>query len=267
MAPPQARVAGGAGAAPVIRAERLSKAYGADVTALAEVSFAAEPGELVAVLGPSGAGKTTLFRCMTGLTRADSGSVIVDGRPLGAMSRGELRAARRDVALIFQQFNLIRRLTAIQNVLAGRLALVPTWRVLLRRFTRADRQLALSCLDTVGLLDRAYARADQLSGGQQQRVAIARALAQEAKVIIADEPVASLDPESSASVLDTLRRVAKAGVAVVASLHQVHLAMTYADRVVALRAGRVVVDAPAARLDARAIGEIYAKDGAAGVEP
>ena len=155
------------------------------------------------------------------------------------------------MALIFQQFNLIRRLTALQNVLVGRLAHVPTWRVLARRFTRADRQLALGCLDTVGLLDKAGARADQLSGGQQQRVAIARALAQHAKVILADEPVASLDPESAATVLESLRAAVATGVAVVASLHQVHLARAYADRIVALRDGRVVRDAPAARLDAR----------------
>ncbi len=245
----------------VIGAERLTKTYRLDVTALAGVSFSARPGEFVAVLGPSGAGKTTLFRCLTGLTRPDAGAVVLDGRDICHMRRTELRAARRDIALIFQQFNLIRRLTAVQNVLAGRLASVPTWRVLSRRFARPDRQLALRCLDAVGLLDRAHARADQLSGGQQQRVAIARALAQEAKVILADEPVASLDPESAATVLDTLHRVAKAGVAVVASLHQVHLAMTYADRIVALRAGRVIADAPAASLDARAIEQIYAKNG------
>jgi len=244
----------------VIGAERLSKRFPPDISALVEVSFRAQPGELVAVLGPSGAGKTTLFRCLTGLTRPDAGAVLLGGRDLWAMSRSELRTARRDVALIFQQFNLIRRLTALQNVLAGRLAQIPTWRVLSRRFARPDRQLALRCLDAVGLLDRAYARADQLSGGQQQRVAIARALCQEARVILADEPVASLDPESSAAVLDTLRRVAKAGVAVVASLHQVHLAMSYADRVVALKAGRVVADAPATVLDARTVEQIYARE-------
>ncbi|HXJ79229.1 MAG TPA: phosphonate ABC transporter ATP-binding protein [Candidatus Methylomirabilis sp.] len=249
--------------AALIRTERLTKTYARDVTALHDVSFAVRPGEFVAVLGPSGAGKTTLFRCLTGFLRADAGSVALDGRDVGAMSRRDLRRARRDVALIFQQFNLIRRLTAMQNVLAGRLAQVATWRVLLRRFARPDRQFALRCLDAVGLLDRAYARADQLSGGQQQRVAIARALAQEARVILADEPVASLDPESAAAVLDTLHRVAKSGVAVVASLHQVHLATSYADRIVALRAGRVVADSPAASLDARAIEQIYARNGEA----
>jgi phosphonate transport system ATP-binding protein len=250
----------GLAAAPaVIRVERVSKSYPPDVCALDGVSFAVRPGEFVAVLGPSGAGKTTLFRCVTGLTRPDAGSVLVDSGDICRLRGHDLRAARRELALIFQQFNLIRRLTAIQNVLAGRLAQLPTWRVLSRRFARPDRQLALRCLDAVGLLDRAYARADQLSGGQQQRVAIARALAQEAKVILADEPVASLDPESATSVLATLRTVAGTGVAVVASLHQVHLAMTYADRIVALRAGQVVGDAPPARLDDRALEQIYGR--------
>ena len=244
-----------------VRVERLTKRYGDTVTALADVSFSIEPGELVAVLGPSGAGKTTLFRCLTGLTRPDGGSVIVRGRDICAIRGQQLRAARQDVALIFQQFNLVRRLTALHNVLAGRLARLPTWRVVLRRFARPDRQRALACLDAVGLLDRAYARADELSGGQQQRVAIARALAQEATVVLADEPVASLDPESAAVVLDTLRVVARTGVAVVASLHQVHLAATYADRIIALRAGRVVENAPVGRLDARAFEQIYARAG------
>ena len=133
------------------------------MTALAHVSFSVEPGEFVAVLGPSGAGKTTLFRCLTGLTRPDAGAVLVRGRDICAIRGRELRAARQDVALIFQQFNLVRRLTALPNVLAGRLARLSTWRVLLRRFARADRQRALACLDAVGLLDRAYARAESVS--------------------------------------------------------------------------------------------------------
>jgi phosphonate transport system ATP-binding protein len=251
----------------IIRVQGLTKTYRPAVRALVDVSFAVRPGEFVAVLGTSGAGKTSLFRCITGLTGADAGSVMIHGRDICRVGGRELRAARREVALIFQQFNLVRRLTAIQNVIAGRLAQLPTWRVLARRFGREDRQLALRCLDEVGLLDRAYARADRLSGGQQQRVAIARALAQDAKVILADEPVASLDPESSATVLETLRTVAAAGVAVVASLHQVHLATAYADRIVALRSGRLVEDAPTARLDARALGQIYERAGVAGGRP
>jgi len=250
----------------VVRADRVSKTYGPDVRALMDVSLAVRPGEFVALLGPSGAGKTTLFRCLTGLTPTDEGHVRIDGHPISRTGARELAAARRHVALIFQQFNLVRRLTALENVLAGRLAQASTWRVLARCFARADRQLALRCLDTVGLLDRAWSRADRLSGGQQQRVAIARALAQEAKVILADEPVASLDPDSAATVLDSLRSAARAGVAVVTSLHQVHLATRYADRIVALRAGRVVQDAPVGSVDRRALERIYERNGGRGPE-
>ena len=240
----------------VAAVDGLTKRYGPDVTALAEVTFDVPAGEFVAVLGPSGAGKTTLFRCLTGLTRPDGGRVRIEGSDIW-QGAAELRAARRVTALVFQQFNLIRRLTALENVLVGRLARVATWRVALRRFTRVDRQLALRCLDTVGLLEKAGVRADQLSGGQQQRVAIARALAQDARLILADEPVSSLDPESAATVLTSLRSAVAAGVAVVASLHQVHLAREYADRIVALRAGRLVRDAPVGRLDGRALEQIY----------
>ena len=245
---------------PVARVAGLTKRYPPAVTALDDVSFTVRPGEFVAVLGPSGAGKTTLFRCLTGLTRPDRGTVAIVGRDIWQSPR-ELRSARRQLALIFQQFNLIRRLSALENVLVGRLAHVPTWRVVLRCFTRSDRQLALGCLDTVGLVDRAGTRADELSGGQQQRVAIARALAQNAKIILADEPVASLDPESSATVLASLRSAVSTGVTVVASLHQVHLARAYADRIVALRDGRIVEDAAASRLDARTIEQIYERNG------
>jgi len=249
----------------VVHATGLTKRYPPAVEALASVSLDVRRGDFVAVLGPSGAGKTTLFRCLTGLTRPDTGSVAVNGQELMSLRGRALGAARGDVAFIFQQFNLIRRVSAMQNVLVGRLAQTPTWRVLSRRFSFADRQLALRCLDTVGLVDRAYTRADQLSGGQQQRVAIARALAQDAKVILADEPVASLDPESAGTVLESLRAVVATGVAVVASLHQVHLALEHADRVVAMRNGRVVEDAPTARMDAHAIELIYGRNG--GVAP
>ena len=256
------------GPAASIRVDRLTKRYVPDgPPALAGVSLSIAPGEFVAVLGPSGAGKTTLFRCLTGLTCPDEGAVIIHGRDVTRIAGAELRAARREVALIFQQFNLVRRLSAHANVLAGRLGRVPTWRVVLHRFARGDRQRALACLDTVGLLDRAHARADQLSGGQQQRVAIARALAQEATVILADEPVASLDPEAATAVLDTLRAVARSGVAVMASLHQVHFAMSHADRIIALRAGRVIADAPPGGLRGSALERIYRRDGLPGTAP
>ena len=242
---------------PLVRVAGLAKTYPGGVEALREVSFEVAPGEFVGILGPSGAGKTTLFRCLTGLIRPDRGVIEIHGRDICRLGGRDLRMARREVAMIFQQFNLIRRLIGIENVLAGRLATVPTWRVFTRSFEKADRQKALWCLDTVGLLDQAYRRADRLSGGQQQRVAIARALAQEATVVLADEPVASLDPESAAGVLDTLRSVAAQGVAVIASLHQVGLARDYADRIIALRDGRILDDAPTRSFDARALEQIY----------
>ena len=165
---------------PAIQVIALTKSYNGTLV-LDNVSFEVAAGEFVAVLGPSGAGKSTLFRCLTRLVNADGGQIVVNGRSLHTSEGRQLRAARRDIGLIFQQFNLIRRMTAIENVLAGRLARVPTWRVLLRRFSFADRQLALASLDRVGLLAQAYQRADSFSGGQQQRVAIARVLAQQSR--------------------------------------------------------------------------------------
>jgi phosphonate transport system ATP-binding protein len=218
------------------------------------------PGEFVAVLGPSGAGKTTLFRCLTGLTRPDHGTVTVADRDIWRNPR-ELRLARRELALIFQQFNLIRRLSALENVLVGRLAHVPAWRVILRSIhTRRPPARARLPGHRRPPRPRRDARGRAV-GGQQQRVAIARALAQRAKLILADEPVASLDPESSATVLESLRSAVSTGVAVVASLHQVHLARAYADRIVAMRDGRIVEDTPATRLDTRRIEQIYERNG------
>jgi phosphonate transport system ATP-binding protein len=235
----------------------VTKRYG-DTMALSDVSLAVRPGEVVALVGPSGAGKSTVFRCVTRLAAPDKGTVAVLGRDLAGLRGGELRRARRDVGLIFQQFNLIGRMSAIDNVLAGRMGHVATWRVVTRLFPHEDRQLALACLDRVGLLDKAYQRADSLSGGQQQRVAIARVLAQRSRILLADEPVSSLDPQSADNVLTVLRTVAReSGIAVLCALHQVELARRFADRVVALRAGRLVLDGPASAFDAAAFADIY----------
>jgi phosphonate transport system ATP-binding protein len=237
--------------------ETVTKRYGATL-ALDDVSFVVDPGEFVALLGPSGAGKSTLFRCVTRLVAPDTGVVRVLGRDMSALDGQELRLARRDVGLIFQQFNLIGRLSAMDNVLAGRMGHASTLRVVLRQFTRADRQLALAALDRVGLLERAGQRADSLSGGQQQRVAIARVLAQQARLLLADEPVSSLDPQSAENVLGILRSIAReTGIAVVCALHQVDLARRYADRVVALRGGRKLLDVSVNAFDQNAFQELY----------
>lgn len=244
-------------APPMLQVTGLTKQFG-NTLVLDHIGFEVAAGEFVAVLGPSGAGKTTLFRCLTRLVTPDDGAICVNGRALHALEGRQLRTARRDTGLIFQQFNLVRRLTAIDNVLIGRLGYAPTWRVLLRHFSTADRQLALAALDRVGLLSQAYQRADTLSGGQQQRVAIARVLAQQSRCVLADEPVASLDPESSANVLGMLRAIAhERNIAVVCSLHQVDLAVEFADRIIGLQAGRVVVDRPTVEFDAADRVRIY----------
>jgi phosphonate transport system ATP-binding protein len=224
---------------PVLSIEGLSKGFGPR-SVLEKVSFTLSEHEFVAVLGPSGAGKTTLFRCITGMTRADAGRIRFDGAEIELLMPQE----RRKIAVVFQQFDLVRRLNALENVLAGRLAHVPMWRGVFRCFKRADILKGFESLERVGLLDQALQRADTLSGGQQQRVAIARALAQEPRLIVADEPVASLDPGSAAGVLELLKEIARSdGVAVICSLHQVSYARLYADRIIGLSRGRVTIDA------------------------
>lgn len=242
---------------PAIELTGVTKRYagGGGVTA---VSLSVAPGEVVALLGPSGAGKSTLFRCISGLVAPDEGRAEVLGASIATLRGMALREARRGIGLIFQQFNLIGRLSAMDNALAGRLGHASTARVLLRRFRREDRERALAALDRVGLLERAYQRADSLSGGQQQRVAIARVLVQEGRVILADEPVSSLDPESAQTVLGILREVARErGIGVLCSLHQVELAKRYADRVVGLRDGKLLLDQPAASLSPASLGALY----------
>ncbi|HEY7066622.1 MAG TPA: phosphonate ABC transporter ATP-binding protein [Chloroflexota bacterium] len=238
----------------------LRKRYGRATVALDAISLSVAQGEFVAILGPNGAGKTTLLRCLLRLTEPDGGQFQVGGHDVTHTHGEALARARRETAAIFQQFNLVARLTAVENVLAGRLAVAPLWRVLLRAFPRGERMRALHALDRVGLLEQAYQRADTLSGGQQQRVAIARALAQEPRLILADEPVASLDPESAATVLRTLREACDAdGVTVLCTLHQVAHAREYASRALGLSGGRLVADVPIGGLDSEVLGRIYGR--------
>ena len=224
---------------PVLRAVDVAKSFGV-TAAISGVSLSVMPGEFVVVLGPSGAGKSTLFRCLTRLIEPDSGEIWIGDQPLHALAGSALAAARREIGVVFQQFNLIRRYCALDNVLAGRLRDVALWRVVTKQFPRSDIELAEKALDAVGLLALARQRADTLSGGQQQRVAIARALAQESRILLADEPVASLDPESAASVLSLMHTLARdKGLAVVCTLHQPALAARFADRIVEMRDGRL----------------------------
>ncbi len=249
---------------PIVRAARQPRLEVVGVTkilggraVIEEVTFSVQERELVAVLGPSGAGKTTLFKCMTGLMMPDRGVVRVAGLDVSRLHGRD----RRHIAVVFQQYNLVSRLSALENVLAGRLGHAPTWRGWTRQFDRADRLLAFECLERVGLIVHAEQRADTLSGGQQQRVAIARALAQQPDIIVADEPVASLDPNIGAGILDLLRGICRdAGVSAVCSLHQVHFAREFADRIVGLAGGRVAVDTPVGAFDASAAERLYRDD-------
>jgi phosphonate transport system ATP-binding protein len=244
-----------------IHIEALRKSFG-ERRALDDVSLSVASGEMVALIGASGSGKSTMLRHVNGLAAADRGEgmIAVDGRDAqrgGRLAR-DIRRTRARVGFVFQQFNLVPRLDVLTNVLAGTLGRVPLWRGLLRVFTTAERAAALRALTRVGIAEQAYQRASTLSGGQQQRAAIARALVQQARIILADEPIASLDPESARRVMEILADINRAdGITVVVSLHQVGFALRYCRRVVALKAGRIVYDGPTEAVTPAMLRQVY----------
>jgi phosphonate transport system ATP-binding protein len=248
-----------AAASPVISVNGVTKKFGTN-RALHDVSLAVEPGEVVVLLGLSGSGKSTLLRHLDGLEFPTEGKVEVLGSDVPKLRPKALRALRGRVGMIFQQFELVPSLTVLENVLTGALARLKGPRLGIWAYPKSFRLAALNHLDRVGLLEKAYQRADQLSGGQQQRVAIARALMQNPEVLLADEPVASLDPESSAQVMRLIREIAADdGLTVVCSLHQVDLALDWGDRIVGLRRGEVVLDTPTEGLSKAQVMEIYGR--------
>jgi phosphonate transport system ATP-binding protein len=250
----------GATISPVVSVERVSKLFGR-ARALERVSIVVPPGQFVAVVGRSGAGKTTLLRCLSRATVPTQGVIRFGEQDLAALAGRALRRHRRRVGMIYQQFNLVRRLCVLDNVLAGRLGHLAgwaRWTALARWFPAEERAIALSCLDHVGLLEQAWQRTDTLSGGEQQRVAIAKVLAQSPELVLADEPVASLDLMNGARVMETLRGTAsRAGLTVIATLHHVEYARRYADRVLGLRAGSLVFDGSPEELTGAALVEIF----------
>jgi phosphonate transport system ATP-binding protein len=227
----------------VLKLERVSHRFPNGTLALDQVSLGFDSQAFTVLIGPSGAGKSTLMRVLNGLIRPSDGQVMVGGTDLTVASGHQVRLARRQVGMVFQQFNLVKRLTALENVLLGRLGYRETWRSILRQYPKAEQRRAFEILDRVGMADFAWQRADTLSGGQQQRIGIARALAQEPKFILADEPISALDPKSSEQVMELLRDIHSVdGITVIANLHYLGTVREYANRVVALQQGRVVFD-------------------------
>lgn len=241
----------------LIRLRDVRVVYPSGVEALQRTQLDVTPGEFLVLLGSSGAGKSTLLRCLNGLVLPSEGELLVAGIAGNVLTPRRLREHRRRCGMVFQQHHLIGRQTVLANVLMGCLAQHHPLRTLLP-WRRSDQLRALESLDRVGLLDKALARADTLSGGQQQRVGIARALVQRPALLLADEPVASLDPATAESVMRLLHRICKSdGLTAVVSLHQVELARRYGDRIVGLRAGRVVFDGPPDSLSPQRVAELY----------
>jgi phosphonate transport system ATP-binding protein len=242
---------------PAVRVHQLTRVFG-QTKALDRVDLEVPAGQVLAILGPSGSGKSTLLRTLNGLVAPTSGTVEVLGCDVGAAHGAQMRALRRRVGFIFQQFGLVGRLTVLENVLAGALGQIRFPRFGVLSYPRRLRLEALAQLERVGLDSRAFQRSDTLSGGQQQRVAIARTLMQRPVLVLADEPVASLDPESSAAVMELLLRICQEEhLTVIASLHQVELARGWAERIVGLRDGRITLDARPQDISTEEIMEIY----------
>ncbi|HUF99671.1 MAG TPA: phosphonate ABC transporter ATP-binding protein [Ilumatobacter sp.] len=244
----------------MIRFQNASVTYPGGVSALKNLSIDIEDGEFVVIVGLSGAGKSTLIRAVNGLVPLTSGSLDVNGHDVPDLNRAGRKALRSEVGMIFQGFNLVDRTTVLNNVLMGRLHSVPTWRTLIGRYPERDVQIAARALNRVEILDRAYVRASNLSGGQRQRVGIARALAQEPKIILADEPVASLDPPTSHVVMRYLQQISRElGITTIVNLHVLDLATAYADRIIGLRDGELVFDGPGSAANEDTFRDIYGR--------
>jgi len=247
--------------APILSLKELVKVYPTGTRALDGITLDIQRGEFLVLIGLSGSGKSTLLRCINRLIEPSSGTVVFDGADVTAAGGAELRRIRRRIGMIFQQFNLVRRTSVFSNVLSGRLGYRSTWRTIASRPSGGDVSAVFENLGRVGIVDKAFARADALSGGQQQRVGIARALMQRPELMLADEPVASLDPATSHSVMKYLEEINKKdGITVICSLHFLSLARRYGTRVVALKGGRVAFDGKPAEIDERRFKEIYGED-------
>lgn len=242
----------------MIKFEDVGKKYPNGYEGLKHVNLEIEQGEFIAIIGLSGAGKSTLIRTINRMHDITSGRLTVDDVDVMSLSGKSLRRFRRKIGMIFQSFNLITRTTVIKNVLTAFVPDMPWFRSAFGIYTKEEKLKALECLDKVGIVDKAFVRADQLSGGQQQRVALARTLAQDPQIILADEPVASLDPVTAKQVMDDFKRINQhMNITILINIHHVDLALQYCDRVIGIRAGEVVYDGPAAKVNDAVLKQIY----------
>ena len=245
----------------MIEFDHVSKVYANGTVGLDDVTLTIQDGEFVALIGRSGAGKSTLLRTVNRMHQITSGKLTVNGTDVSALSGKRLRKFRRGIGMVFQSFNLVTRTSVIKNVLSACVPDMPFWRVLLGAFRKEDKIKALESLEKVGILDKAYVRADQLSGGQQQRVALARTLTQDPQIILADEPVAALDPVTARQVMQDFVRInQEMGISILLNIHHVELALEYADRIIGIRSGRIVYDGPSANVDQAVLDTIYADE-------
>ncbi|TSO25651.1 phosphonate ABC transporter ATP-binding protein [Lactobacillus sp. LL6] len=243
---------------PMIQLQDVRKVYDNGTVGLKDINLTINKGEFVVIVGLSGAGKSTLLRSINRLQDITSGNILIDGKSITKAKGKELRLIRRDIGMIFQSFNLVKRSSVLRNVLSGRIAYYPTWKSTFNLFTNEDKQKAYEALQRVDLAEKVYTRADELSGGQQQRVAIARVLTQDPKIILADEPTASLDPRTSKHVMKDLKMLNEEyGMTVIANLHSVELAREFGSRVIGVRKGEIVYDGKMSETPESVFKDIY----------
>ncbi|URZ87521.1 phosphonate ABC transporter ATP-binding protein [Floricoccus penangensis] len=245
----------------MIKMEHVSKVYPNGTVGLDDINLEIEQGEFVAIIGTSGAGKSTLIRTINRLTDITDGNLTVNGTDVTKLKRNDLRKFRQSIGMIFQSYNLVPRISVIKNVLNSRVSQMNFLSVLFSRFSKEDKQMALESLNRVGILDKAYVRTDELSGGQQQRVSLARTLAQDPQILLADEPVAALDPVTANEVMDNFKKINKElNKTVLINIHHVDLALKYADRIIAIKKGKIVFDGPSSEVTQEILDEIYQKE-------
>ncbi|WKA58409.1 phosphonate ABC transporter ATP-binding protein [Planococcus shenhongbingii] len=242
----------------LLQIENLGKSYNSETKVLQNLNFEVESGEFLSVIGPSGAGKSTLLRCINRMVEIDEGKIFFDGQDIRALNKKELRKLRTNIGMIFQHYNLVPRLSVIENVLHGRFGYKTTLQGIFGKFTEQEKEHAFFLLEKLGIEEHAYKRCDQLSGGQQQRVGIARSLIQEPKIVLCDEPIASLDPNASKVIMDHLKSITQElGITCIVNLHQVDVARNYSDRIIGLNKGGIVFDGPSKLLQTHHTDAIY----------